>query len=184
MNFYLKNFIIAYSILAIFPKQIFAGTFERPFVVIVMAQDHSDSIEKNLQSIFQQKYENYIVFCVTNGSTDKTNKKAKRIVKELEQRSRTIFIKTYKQYTQQEIIQRILRSGNEDIKALIMGAGESLQDEYVLSSLNEEPPKNWDKNYANEVCKSQYSSAKECFTILSLINNFQIPSKITYLVYS
>lgn len=54
----------------------------RSFVVLVCSFNNEKYVQKNLQSIFSQSYKNFRVIYVDDHSTDKTYKKAKRLIQQ------------------------------------------------------------------------------------------------------
>ena len=57
-------------------------TEEKPFVIIIPSYNNSAVVEKNLRSVFDQKYSNYRVIYIDDCSTDDTLAKVEKLVKE------------------------------------------------------------------------------------------------------
>ena len=51
------------------PEPLFAVTEHKPFVIVVPSYNNSSWVEKNLRSIFEQKYDNYRVVYINDAST-------------------------------------------------------------------------------------------------------------------
>ncbi len=68
------------------------STVEKPFVIIVPSYNNSRFVEKNLQSIFTQRYENYRVIYIDDNSSDQTYGQAKALTEQWEQTKRITLI--------------------------------------------------------------------------------------------
>ena len=68
------------------------GVVEKPMVVIVPSYNNATYVEKNLNSLYDQEYDNYRVIYIDDCSTDKTFKRVQEIVAELGQEHRTTII--------------------------------------------------------------------------------------------
>lgn len=75
------------------PKKI-STIEEKPFVIVISANNNEKYIEKNLASVFSQNYENYRVFYVDDHSSDASFQKAKQLTKLFGEEKRTTFIQT------------------------------------------------------------------------------------------
>lgn len=57
-----------------------AVTAEKPFVLIIPSYNNSAFVEKNLRSVFEQKYKNYRIIYIDDCSTDQTYAKAQELI--------------------------------------------------------------------------------------------------------
>ena len=65
---------------------------EKPIVVIIPSYKNQQWVEKNLTSVFNQKYKNYRVLYVDDCSPDQTYELVKQITSKFNQESRTTII--------------------------------------------------------------------------------------------
>ena len=111
-------------------------TEEKPFVIIVPSFNNAPYLEKTLQSIFSQKYENYKVIYIDDHSFDDSFQKAEYWIGQLDRKKRTTLIQnpsnlgaTANFYTAAQLCQ------NHEILVLLDG-DDCLAHEEVLSLLN------------------------------------------------
>lgn len=65
---------------------------EKPIVVIIPSYNNATYVEKNLNSVYDQEYDNYRVIYIDDCSTDKTLERVRKIVARRGQEHRTIII--------------------------------------------------------------------------------------------
>jgi len=73
---------------AISPK----GDIEKPIVVLILSYNNKDWYKKNLDSVFNQNYENYRIVYVNDASTDGTGQLVEQYVKACGQQHRTTIV--------------------------------------------------------------------------------------------
>src|SRR5690348_12693937 len=71
-------------------------TEQKPFVVVIASYNNESLYEKNLQSVFEQKYDNYRVIYIDDASTDKTYEKVTDYVAKQGKESQVTLIRNAK----------------------------------------------------------------------------------------
>lgn len=93
MNFLIKQIsCIVFFFLGVFVYMDSLAIEEKPIVVIIPSYNNERWVERNLQSVFMQKYSNYRVIYVDDCSSDSTYSLAKKVVKDKDMENRVLFI--------------------------------------------------------------------------------------------
>ena len=111
---------------------------EKPIVVIIASYNNSDWCERNLRSVFEQKYGNYRVVYIDDASTDDTLKKVTQFVKDAGQEGRFQLIHNETNRGPTENYYRAVHSCRDDEIAVIYDGDDWFLHEWVLKRLNEE----------------------------------------------
>lgn len=74
------------------PITVFPVTEHKPFVVIIPSYNNSEWVEKNLRSVFEQKYDNYRVIYIDDASQDSTLLQVETFIQQSQQSHRTQII--------------------------------------------------------------------------------------------
>ncbi len=156
------------------PKRepLFVVTEHKPFVIIVPSFNNSEWVERNLGSIFAQKYDNYRVIYIDDASNDSTLKKVYECIQnaQMEYRVQVIHNETNKGAC--ENIFRAVHSCDEGEIAIVVDGDDWLAHERVLSRLNE--------IYANPDVWMTYGSYIEYPSYSYTVANFAqaLPKKV------
>ena len=115
---------------------------ERSIVVIIPSYNNEEVLEKNLRSIFEQKYDNYRVLYTNDASTDRTGELVEAYVKEHGLKDRiTVFHNEKNRGSFYNIYQMVHRCKKSDIICIVDGDDYLIHD-HVLDLVN--------RTYANE----------------------------------
>ncbi len=122
----------------------------KPFVFIIPSYNNSTWVERNLRSIFEQKYDNFRVIYIDDASEDDTLDKVRTLATECGQEHR---VQIWHNDTNCGAVENIYRAGHSclDREIIIICDGDDwLAHESVLQRLNEK--------YANPSVWSTYGS--------------------------
>lgn len=111
-------------------------TLEKPFVIIVPSYNNSRFVERNLQSIFAQRYTNYRIIYIDDHSTDQTYDLAKALIAQLGQAKRTTLIRNSTNVGALANLYRAIHSCLGEEIVLLVDGDDCLAHEEVLSTLN------------------------------------------------
>ena len=111
---------------------------EKPFVVIIASYNNSDWCERNLRSVFEQKYDNYRVIYINDASTDDTSEKVQRFVKSSGQDHRFTLINNETNQKPTANYYRAIHSCKDEEIAVICDGDDWFLHDWVLERLNEE----------------------------------------------
>lgn len=128
-------------LLLIFPFVYLSGWIaagEKPVVVIIASYNNEDWCEKNLRSVFEQKYQNYRVIYIDDASTDRTLDKVKEFVRSARQEHRFTLIHNETNRKPAENYYRAIHSCQDDEIAVICDGDDWFLHEWVLERLNQE----------------------------------------------
>lgn len=92
MNLLTAAHVVRVLILLFCAQQTFAEVSEKAIVVIIPSYNNSECYQKNLDSVFQQNYENYRIIYVDDASPDRTGFLVKQFIKESGQEHRVKLI--------------------------------------------------------------------------------------------
>lgn len=109
---------------------------EKPLVVIIPSYNNKDYYKQNLESIFNQKYENYSVIYIDDASEDGTADLVKKYIKEHKQEHRCLLIENK---TRERMLANLYRAAQlcPDEAIIIQPDGDDyLSDEYVFQRIN------------------------------------------------
>ncbi len=109
---------------------------EKPFVITVPSYRNAEYYEKNLRSIFEQKYSNYRVIYVDDASPDQTYEKVKEYVTEEDQWHRFTLLKNEKNRgAMYNHVQMSQYYRNDEIVVMLDG-DDFFASDHVLQELN------------------------------------------------
>src|SRR5271170_3739503 len=115
--------------------RLFAIKEHKPFVVIVPSYNNSEWVERNLRSIFEQKYDNFRVIYIDDASTDGTGSEARRIASAYKQEHR---IQIWRNASNRGAVENIYTAAHSclDQEIMIICDGDDwFAHEHVLQSL-------------------------------------------------
>jgi len=149
IRYYLPIFVLALVIVFfIKPKRFFKrtkakiethyyhATSEKPFVIIIPSYNNEDICERNLLSVFNQKYKNYRVIYIDDCSRDNTYAKVSKLINDLGQNHRVTLIKNEKNKGALENLYRAIHSCKEEEIVAIVDGDDFLSHDWVLEKLN------------------------------------------------
>lgn len=109
----------------------------RPFVLFVVGCNNGASVEKTLKSIFSQRYENYRLIYIDDGSTDGSFEHARDLIYESGQIGRTTLIRNTETLGELATLARAAQNCPDSEIFVWIGGDDWLAHEWVLSRLNE-----------------------------------------------
>ncbi len=115
----------------------FAVTEHKPFVVIVPSYNNSLWVEKNLRSIFEQKYDNYRIIYINDASTDSTLLQVQDLVNSWEEGHRVEIVNNLTNRGAMENIYRAVHRCDPDEIVLVLDGDDWFAHDLVLQKLNE-----------------------------------------------
>ncbi len=115
-----------------FPKK------EKPITVVICSYNNKDWYKKNLDSVFNQRYDNYRVIYIDDVSPDKTGDLVGQYIKEKNQEHRVTLVKNTKRVgLLRNTYNGVYMCGDNDIVVTLDG-DDWLSNEYVLARINHE----------------------------------------------
>ncbi len=144
----------------------------KPFVIIIPSYNNIEWVEKNLKSIFAQKYDNYRIIYIDDASRDGTDERVKDLAALAQHEHHFELIQNESNQGACENIYRAVHSCRDDEIAIILDGDDWLAHDRVLERLNE--------IYANHDVWMTYGSYIEYPTYSYTVANFarQLPRKI------
>ncbi len=115
----------------------FAVVEHKPFVVIVPSYNNSLWVEKNLRSIFEQKYDNYRVIYINDASTDSTLLQVEELTHQFGQAHRFVLIDNETNRGAMENIYRAVHLSDHDEIVVVLDGDDWFSHDRVLERLNE-----------------------------------------------
>ena len=112
-------------------------TEHKPFVFIIPSYNNQEWVDKNLRSIFEQKYDNYRIIYIDDASNDDTLHRAKALVAQYKQEHRVQIVHNE---TNRGAAENIYRAGRScaDREIIVLCDGDDwLSHDAVLQRLNE-----------------------------------------------
>lgn len=120
--------------LAVFHVQLIA--YEKPIVILVLAYNHEDFYERNLNSIISQKYENYRVIFIDDCSCDNTYYHAKAYCADQKILSRIKFIRSESHQGPISHMYREVQKCKDDEIIVFIAGCDWFADSQTLSIIN------------------------------------------------
>lgn len=112
------------------------GKEKSKFVIIISSQDNAPFVAKNLDSVFDQKYNNYRIIFIDDSSSDDTYKKALEFVQGGVHQDKITFISNPKQESILYNLYYAIQSCADDEVVVLLDGKDWLATPYVLSELN------------------------------------------------
>lgn len=112
-------------------------TEKKPFVIIIPSYNNSEYVEKNLTSVFTQKYDNYRVIYIDDHSNDNTLKNASEIITKLDKTHSTTLIHNPTNQGSLSNIYNAVHSCHDNEIIVLLDGDDFLAHENVLSTLNQ-----------------------------------------------
>lgn len=109
---------------------------EKPMVVIIPSYENEQFAEKNLSSVFNQKYENYRVLYIDDCSKDNTYNKVQQIVKQFKQSNRTNIIHNNENRGAMANWYTSIHSCDDDEIIIQLDGDDWLENDQVLAYIN------------------------------------------------
>ncbi len=116
---------------------LFAVTEHKPFVVIIPSFNNSLWVEKNLRSVFEQKYDNYRIIYINDGSTDSTFLQVQDLVDSWAEGYRVEIVNNVTNRGAMENIYRAVHRCDPDEIVLVLDGDDWFAHDRVLEKLNE-----------------------------------------------
>ena len=148
-------------------EALYAVCEHKPFVIVVPSYNNSEWVEKNLSSIFAQKYDNYRVIYIDDASTDLTGAKVEEYVAYHKMAHRIEVIHNASNKGACENIYRAVHSCSDEEIAMVLDGDDCLAHDRVLERLNE--------IYANPDVWLTYGSYIEYPSYSYTVANFASP---------
>lgn len=150
----------------------FAVEEHKPFVIVVASYNNADWVEKNLRSIFEQKYDNYRVIYINDASKDATFAKVKKCIAKYEQWHRVELIHNEFNRGAAANIYRAVHSCLDEEIVVLLDGDDWFPHEHVLERLNEA--------YADPAVWLTYGSYVEYPSYSYTVANFsqELPMKV------
>lgn len=134
--FFAKGYILSHSTEK-HAAPAYPVTENKAFVIIVPSYNNAKYVEKNLRSIFSQKYDNFRVIYIDDYSRDETLEMAKELLSELDQRKTSSLIHNPMNMGACANIYNGVHSCHDHEIAVIVDGDDFLAHENVLNRLNE-----------------------------------------------
>ncbi len=112
-------------------------TEDKSFVIVIPSYNNSKYIEKNLQSVFCQNYENYRVIYINDNSRDDTLEKAKTLLTKFDKNNRATLIHNPKNLGALTNIYNAVHSCHDHEIVILLDGDDYLAHENVLNTLNQ-----------------------------------------------
>ena len=148
-------------------QDLYVVSEHKPFVIIVPSYNNSEWVEKNLSSIFAQKYDNYRVIYIDDASVDATGIHVEDYVAQCKMAHRIEVIHNLSNRGACENIYRAIHSCGDEEIALVLDGDDWLAYDRVLERLNE--------IYANPDTWLTYGSYIEYPSYSYTVANFSRP---------
>ena len=118
---------------------------EKSFVIVIPSHNNSDWYQKNLDSVFNQRYTNFRIIYISDGSTDGTAELVENYVKQWGQDHRFTLIKNLERHGALSCICRAIFSCEKNEIIVDLDGNDWLAHDQVLSILNRtyEDPDVW-----------------------------------------
>lgn len=118
-------------------KKSFAVLEHKSFVVVIPSYNNSEWAEKNLRSVFEQKYDNYRVIYINDASTDNTLSRVNECVAKFEQGHRVELWHNQTNRGAVDNIHRAVHSCLDDEIVVLLDGDDWFSHDRVLEKLNE-----------------------------------------------
>jgi glycosyltransferase involved in cell wall biosynthesis len=109
---------------------------KKSFVVIIPSYNNASFCERNLRSVFEQKYENYRVIYIDDASTDETYEMVKRFIAESSQENRVTLIQNPTNRGALANLYLAIHSCKDEEIIVTLDGDDFFAHEWVLSKLN------------------------------------------------
>lgn len=113
-----------------------ANIYEKHIVIVTASRNNIHIYKKNLDSIFNQKYNNYELIYIDDVSTDGTGDAVEKYIKERGQEHRVTLIRNTKRVYQLENQYKAIHSCNDNDIIIIVDGDDLLENDHVLSYIN------------------------------------------------
>ncbi|MFC1842064.1 glycosyltransferase family 2 protein [Candidatus Dependentiae bacterium] len=134
----LLSFTLSYALSIAHPALTQTGEKrEREIVVIIPSYNNKDWYEKNLNSVFMQKYENYKVIYINDKSPDGTGKLVQDYIRKIKQEHRFTLINNPKNTGALANIYKAVHTCDDNTIIVTIDGDDWLKDEYVFQKINE-----------------------------------------------
>lgn len=139
MNCFFKRFFISIFLTSIFLLySAFGQENEKPIVVVIPSYNNQQWYKKNLNSLFQQNYENYSVIYIDDCSSDGTGNLVEKYVDECNQNKRFTLIKNENRQGALYNIYHAVHSCNDTDIIIIYDGDDWFPHGEVLNIINQE----------------------------------------------
>lgn len=135
----INKFAIILFYLCFLPKNLFAQTSileEKPFVVVIPSYNNKDWYQKNLDSVLNQRYQNFRIIYLSDGSTDGTDKLVEDYVKQKNQEDRFTLIKIFERRGALACLCQAIFSCDKNEIIVDLNGNDWLAHDRVLATLN------------------------------------------------
>ncbi len=110
---------------------------QKPFVVIIPSYNNGQWCERNLRSVFEQKYDNYRIIYIDDCSKDETAEKVEKFIKQSNQKSRVTLIKNRENRGAMANYYFAIKQCDDHEIVIALDGDDWLAHEGVLERLNE-----------------------------------------------
>jgi glycosyltransferase involved in cell wall biosynthesis len=118
-------------------ENVFAVKEHKPFVLVIPSYNNAEWVEKNLRSLFEQKYDNFRIIYIDDASTDGTGASAQALTAAYGQEHRMQLCRNDSNRGAVENIYRAIHSCLDEEIIVICDGDDWLSHERVLQRLNE-----------------------------------------------
>lgn len=144
---------------------------EKPIVVIIPSYKNQQWVDKNLSSVFNQKYKNYRIIYIDDCSPDKTYELAQKITSEYPQTNRTTLIHNETRQGAMANLYNAIHSCKDEEIVIQLDGDDWLAHDHVLSYIN--------SIYANEDIWLTYGQFQEFPSgRIGILYNKHFPEKV------
>lgn len=135
-----KTAILLLNLLCLsFPASLTAqdsGAKENRFVIVIPSHNNKDWYQKNLDSVFNQRFQNYRVIYISDGSTDDTENLVEDYVKQKNQEGRFTLIKNLERHGVLSCMCRAIFTCDKDEIVVDLDGNDWFAHDRVLTTLN------------------------------------------------
>jgi len=115
---------------------------EKPIVVVIPSYNNKQFYQKNLDSVFQQAYDNYSVIYINDASPDQTGRLVAEYIKEKGQEKKVTLINNKKNKGALHNLYNAIHSCDDNTIIVTLDGDDWFKDEQVLNIVNETYQKN------------------------------------------
>lgn len=132
IKFFLRLLCLTFSV-SLFAD---APSDEKPFVIVIPSYNNKDWYQKNLDSVFTQRYQNYRVIYIADGCTDGTDRLVEEYIKQSGQEERFTYIKNLERHGALACQCRAIFSCEPQEIVVDLDGNDWLANDKVLTTLN------------------------------------------------
>ncbi len=134
----LKKFVILFSIICIDLFSINKADQEKPFVVIIPSYNNSKWYKENLDSVFNQKYNNYRIIYIDDHSSDSTGNLVENYIRLNNKQHCCTLIKNKQRRLKMANMYNAIYTCDDNEIIIILDGDDSFAHENVIQRINQE----------------------------------------------